>query len=372
MKIGVPKEIKDLEFRVGMTPMAVKVVVDAGHDVIIETKLGESIGYLDSDYTNAGAVVVETSQEVFASSELITKVKEPQTEEIALLRQGQVIFTYLHLAPDSEQTQGLIDSGAVCIAYETVAAPNGELPLLAPMSEVAGRMSIQAGAACLEKSRGGSGILLGGVPGVAAAKVVIVGGGVVGRHAAQMALGMGANVTLMDNNHRVLRELNTQFGTQVDLVYSNSATLQEQVEAADLVVGGVLVPGATAPKLISREMVKNMRFGSVIVDVAIDQGGCVETAYATTHSAPTYIEEGVVHYCVANIPSAVARTASLALNNATLAYIVNLADKGWQAALSENEYFAQGLNVCYGRVTNKAVAQAQSLDFVEPAACFGV
>lgn len=367
MKIGVPKEIKNHEYRVGLTPLATKVVIDAGHQVITQSELGGGIGFTDQDYEQAGAIVVQSADEVFSQAELIVKVKEPLAEERAKLRADHVLFTYLHLAPDVEQTQDLINSEAVCIAYETITSASGELPLLAPMSEVAGRMSIQAGAACLEKSKGGSGVLLGGVPGVEAANVAIIGGGVVGRHAAQMALGLGANVTILDNNPSTLRDLNVQFGTQADLVYSNIATLEKHVVDADLVVGSVLIPGAAAPKLVTRGMVKQMRSGSAIVDVAIDQGGCFETSKPTSHSEPTYIDEGVVHYCVTNMPGAVARTASLSLNNATLPYILKLANHGWKQALKNDPHFANGLNVVHGNITNAAVAKDQQLKFIEPA-----
>lgn len=369
MKIGIPKEVKNHEYRVGLTPLATKELTGMGHEVIVQTDLGTGIGFADTDYEQAGAKVVATADDVFKQGEMIVKVKEPLAEERAKLRDDHVLFTYLHLAPDSAQTQDLMNSGAVCIAYETITSASGELPLLAPMSEVAGRMSIQAGALCLEKSRGGSGVLLGGVPGVEAAKVVIIGGGVVGQHAAQMA-GMGANVTILDNNLTTLRGLNVQFGTQADLIYSTMSTLDKQVTEADLVIGSVLIPGAAAPKLVTREMVKRMRLGSALVDVAIDQGGCFETSRPTSHSEPTYIEEGAVHYCVTNMPGAVARTSSLSLNNATLPYIIKLANQGWKQALKSDPHFANGLNVIDGKVTNAAVAQDQGLSFYEPAKFF--
>ena len=366
MIIGVPKEIKNHEYRAGMTPASVHELTQRDHTVYIETQLGVGIGYSDQDYISAGAEVLTTADEVFEKAEMIIKVKEPQAEERKRLRAGQVLFTYLHLAPDPEQTRDLVDSKAVCIAYETITSENGQLPLLAPMSEVAGRMSIQAGAACLEKSRGGSGVLLGGVPGVAPAKVVIIGGGVVGSHAAQMAVGLGADVTILDTNLHSLRALNDVFGSRVKLLHSNKSVLNEQVLGADLVVGSVLIPGAAAPKLVTADMVKHMKPGAAIVDVAIDQGGCFETSKPTTHADPSYIVDDVVHYCVANMPGAVARTSTQALNNATLPYIIKLAENGWQETLRQDPHFANGLNVCEGKVTNREVAKNLGYDFEEP------
>lgn len=371
MIIGVPKEIKNHEYRAGLTPASVNELTLRGHAVYIETNLGAGIGYDDAAYEQAGAKALTSAEQVFAIAEMIIKVKEPLAEERKLLREGQLLFTYLHLAPDAAQTKDLIDSKAICIAYETITTDSGELPLLAPMSEVAGRMSIQAGAACLEKAKGGSGVLLGGVPGVSPANVVIIGGGVVGSHAAQMAIGLGADVTILDNNLDTLRELNRVFGSTVKLIYSNKAALEEAVINADLVVGSVLIPGAAAPKLVTADMVKKMKTGAAVVDVAIDQGGCFETSTPTTHESPIYIVDGVVHYCVANIPGAVARTATQALNNATLPYAIRLADQGWQQTLRQDKHFANGLNVCEGKVTNAAVAKSHGLDYVEVAEILG-
>lgn len=367
MIIGVPKEIKNHEYRVGMTPASVREVIGHGHSVFIEHNAGIGIGFTDEDYQTAGATVLNTAAEVFAKAEMIVKVKEPQAVERAMLRDGQILFTYLHLAPDPEQTADLIKSGAVCIAYETVTDSKGGLPLLAPMSEVAGRMSIQAGARALEKSCGGRGMLLGGVPGVAPAKVVVIGGGMVGTNAAQMALGLGADVTVLDRSVDVLRRINAQFNGAVKAVYSTADALEQEVLAADLVIGGVLVPGAAAPKLVTKEHIKRMKPGSAIVDVAIDQGGCVETSKATTHAEPTYIVDEVVHYCVANMPGAVPRTSTFALNNATLPFILRLANKGYKQALQNDPHLLAGLNVYRGKVTNEGVAQALNLPFVDPA-----
>ncbi|MDD4865443.1 MAG: alanine dehydrogenase [Alishewanella agri] len=368
MIIGVPKEIKNHEYRVGMTPASVREVIGHGHSVFVEHNAGIGIGFTDEDYQTAGATVLSTAAEVFAKAEMIVKVKEPQAVERAMLRDGQILFTYLHLAPDPEQTADLIKSGAVCIAYETVTDSKGGLPLLAPMSEVAGRMSIQAGARALEKSCGGRGMLLGGVPGVAPAKVVVIGGGMVGTNAAQMAVGLGADVTVLDRSVDVLRRINAQFNGTVKAVYSTADALEQEVLAADLVIGGVLVPGAAAPKLVTKEHIKRMKPGSAIVDVAIDQGGCVETSKATTHADPTYIVDDVVHYCVANMPGAVPRTSTFALNNATLPFILRLANKGYKQALLDDQHLLAGLNVYRGKVTNEGVAQALNLPFVAPAA----
>ncbi|MGX5173645.1 alanine dehydrogenase [Aliikangiella sp. IMCC44653] len=366
MLIGVPKEIKNHEYRVGMVPASVREVVSHGHQVIVETNAGIGIGFTDEDYIAAGAEIKNSAEEVFAQAEMIVKVKEPLAEERARLREDQILFTYLHLAPDLPQTKDLIKSKSICIAYETVTSHTGALPLLAPMSEVAGRMSIQAGAQCLEKSNAGRGMLLGGVPGVAPAKVVIIGGGVVGTNAAQMAVGMGANVVILDRSVDVLRRLDAQFGAKVDTVFSSKDALEQHVLSADLVIGGVLIPGAAAPKLVSAEMISKMKPGSAVVDVAIDQGGCFETSKATTHADPTYIVDEVVHYCVANMPGAVPRTSTFALNNVTLPYILNLANKGYKAALEADKHLANGLNVYKGIVTNLSVAENLGYEFVEP------
>ena len=365
MKIGVPKEIKNHEYRVGLLPASALELIHHGHQVMVETGAGEGIGFIDEAYQQVGAEIVTSASAVFAEADLIVKVKEPLEKERVLLRSGQTLFTYLHLAPDLAQTQDLIDSNAVCIAYETVTDAAGRLPLLAPMSEVAGRMSIQAGAMCLEKSHGGSGVLLGGVPGSPQAKVVILGGGVVGRNATMMAVGMGADVTVIDRSLDALRHIDECFGNRVQTLFSTQDTVHRFVLDADLVVGSVLVPGASAPKLISRAMIEAMRQGSVLVDVAIDQGGCSETSTATTHAKPTYLIDDVVHYCVANMPGAVARTSSLALNNATLPFVLELADKGIECALQDNGHLLNGLNVCHGKVTNASVALAHGMDYHE-------
>jgi alanine dehydrogenase len=366
MLIGVPKEIKVHEYRVGLTPASVQEFVSHGHQVLVESHAGAGIGSSDDDYRAAGAEIVETPAEVFARAEMIVKVKEPQAPERKMLREGQILFTYLHLAPDPEQTKDLVDSGAICIAYETVTDGRGGLPLLAPMSQVAGRLSIQAGAAALERAKGGAGILLGGVPGVAPASVVVIGGGIVGENAIHMALGMAADVTVLDRNVDVLSRLSRQFGASLKTVYSTRAAIEEYVLAADLVVGAVLVVGAEAPKLVSRDLVRRMKEGSVLVDVAIDQGGCFETSRPTTHAEPTYIVDGVVHYCVANMPGAVPRTSTHALNNVTLPYALALAGKGYKAALLENPNFREGLNVYRGKVTYKAVAEDLGYEYVDP------
>ena len=366
MLIGVPREIKSNEFRVGLTPASVRELVDRGHRVIIETHAGIGIGKADMDYISAGAHVAVTAAEVFGQADMIVKVKEPQSVERAMLRPGQILFAYLHLAPDPAQTRDLLDSGAVCIAYETVTSAGKGLPLLAPMSEVAGRLSIQAGAHCLEKTHGGNGMLLGGVPGVESAKVVIIGGGVVGRHAADVAIGMGADVWVLDKSPEVLRQLWVQFGRSIRTVYSNQETLQEHVLSADLVIGGVLIPGAAAPKLVTSEMVSAMHDGSVLVDVSIDQGGCFATSRPTTHQDPTYILDDVVHYCVTNMPGAVPRTSTFALNNATLPYVMSLADQGYRQALADDKHLLNGLNVHQGALTIKQVADAQGLAYVPP------
>ena len=366
MRIGCPKEIKNHEYRVGLTPASVRELTHRGHQVLMQAGAGAAIGLADEQYVAAGAKIAVDAPSVFAQADMIVKVKEPQPEECAMLRSGQVLYTYLHLAPDPAQTAALIGSGAVCIAYETITGPGGGLPLLAPMSEVAGRMSIQAGAAHLEKSKGGMGVLLGGVPGVAPAQVVILGGGVVGTHALQMAVGLGARVTVLDKNVDRLRQLDLVFGNRISTVFSTTQSVEEAVLAADLVIGGVLVPGAAAPKLVTRAMVARMRQGAVIVDVAIDQGGCFETSHATTHADPTFVVDGVVHYCVANMPGAVARTSTFALNNATIGHALALADKGWRQALRDDAHLRAGLNVAAGQVTYEAVALALGLDYSTP------
>lgn len=364
MLIGVPKEIKNNEFRVGLTPPSVHELVARGHKVIVQTGAGAGIGLTDEQYTAAGARIVPSAQEIFAQAEMVVKVKEPQPQECAMLRPGQILYTYLHLAPDPEQTAALVKSGAVCIAYETITGAGGGLPLLAPMSEVAGRMSIQAGASHLEKSKGGAGILLGGVPGVAAGHIVIIGAGVVGTNALQMAVGIGARVSVLDKNVDRLRQLDLVYGNRISTLYSNAHAIEEAVLSADLVIGGVLVPGAAAPKLVTRDMVSKMKKGAVVVDVAIDQGGCFETSHPTTHADPTFVVDGVVHYCVANMPGAVARTSTFALNNATIAHAVALANKGWRQAMRDDVHLKNGLNVCEGKVTYAAVAKDLGYDYV--------
>ncbi len=363
MLIGVPREVKNHEYRVGLTPSSVREVVHHGHRVTVESGAGDGIGASNDDYEAAGASIAPSPDKIFAEAEMIVKVKEPQAEERAMLREGQVLFTYLHLAPDPGQTKDLVKSGAVCIAYETVTSPQGGLPLLAPMSEVAGRLSVQAGAHCLEKVNGGRGMLLGGVPGVDPAKVVILGGGVVGTHAAHIAIGMGANVWVIDKSTEALKNLWRQFGRPLDTVYSTRVAVEEHVLDADLVIGGVLIPGAAAPKLVTAEMVKRMRPGSVVVDVAIDQGGCFETSHATTHADPTYVVDDVVHYCVANLPGAVPRTSTFALNNVTLPYVLKLADQGYKAALEADSHLRNGLNVHRGQITCKEVAEALGYEY---------
>jgi alanine dehydrogenase len=363
MKIGVPKEIKDNEYRVGMIPAAVRELTARGHSVLVETKAGNAIDLSDQIYARAGARIVAGADEVFAEADLIVKVKEPQASEIKRFKAGQTLFTYLHLAPDPEQTQGLLKSGVIGIAYETVTDARGGLPLLAPMSEVAGRMSIQAGARCLEMEAGGRGQLLGGVPGVPAARVVVLGGGVVGTNAARMAMGLEAHVTVLDVSLPRLYELDLQFGAMLNTIYSTIDTIEEHVLGADLVIGAVLLPGAEAPKLITEAMVRKMKKGSVLVDVAIDQGGCSETSRPTTHAKPTYRLHDVVHYCVANMPGGVARTSTFALNNATLPFVVALAEQGPEKAMAQNPHLRAGLNVYKGQLTYKAVAEAQKLPY---------
>ena len=366
MRVGVPREIKVLENRVGLTPASVRELVARGHAVVVERNAGAGIGLLDDAYAAAGATIAPDADAVFAGADMIVKVKEPQPAECARLRSGQVLFTYLHLAPDPGQAKALVGSGAVCIAYETVTSPHGGLPLLAPMSEVAGRMSVQAGAFLLEKPHGGKGLLLGGVPGVAPGKVVILGGGVVGTHAAMIAVGMGADVTVLDRNQEAMVALWKQFGPQLKTEFSTHDAVERLVTRADLVIGGVLIPGASAPKLVTRDMIRKMQPGSVVVDVAIDQGGCFETSRPTTHAEPTYVVDGVVHYCVANMPGGVPRTSTFALNNATLPFVLALADKGWQRALADDAHLRDGLNVAFGKVTCRPVADALGYAYVDP------
>ncbi|MBV9841154.1 MAG: alanine dehydrogenase [Sphingomonadaceae bacterium] len=358
MRIGVPKEIKNHEYRVGLTPPSVAELVAAGHDVVVETRAGNGIDFSDQDYLDAGARIVAGAAEVFAQSDMIVKVKEPQPQEIALLEARHLLFTYLPLAADKPQAEGLMKSGATCIAYETVTAARGGLPLLKPMSEVAGRMSIQVGAHYLEKEQGGRGVLLGGVPGVAPARVAILGGGIAGVNAAQMAVGMRADVTIYDINNDRLAELDMFFSSQIKTAYASKAAIAAAVRSASLVIGAVLVPGAAAPKLVTREMVRTMKRGSVLVDIAIDQGGCFETSHATTHADPVFEVDGVIHYCVANMPGAVARTSAFALNNATLPFALKLANLGAEAAMKADPHLANGLNVSAGKVRHAAVAEA--------------
>jgi alanine dehydrogenase len=356
MLIGVPKEIKNHEYRVGFTPTSVREAVRHGHQVWVQTNAGSGIGSSDADYTAAGAKIVVEAADIFAKADMIVKVKEPQAKERAMLREGQILYTYLHLAPDPEQTKDLVKSGAICIAYETVTSARGGLPLLAPMSQVAGRMSVQSGAHCLEKAQGGRGMLLGGVPGVSPAKVVILGGGVVGTNAAAIAIGMGADVTVIERSTDRMEELVARFGVSLKTLYSTQGAIEEECAMADLVIGGVLIPGAAAPKLVTKKMLKDWKPGSVFVDVAIDQGGCAETSKATTHADPTYVVDNVVHYCVANMPGGVARTSTYALNNVTLPFALNIANKGWKKALHDDAHLRNGLNVASGHVTYKAVA----------------
>ena len=372
MRVGVPREIKIQEYRVGLTPASVRELVLHGHQVVVEHDAAAGIGISNDMYRAAGAAIADTADAVFADAELIVKVKEPQPQEIARLREGQVLFTYLHLAADKEQTLGLMRSGATCIAYETVTDSRGALPLLAPMSEVAGRMAVQVGAHCLEKEQGGAGVLLGGVPGVPPGKVVVLGGGVSGTNAARMAVGLEASVTIIDKSLPRLYELDLQFGPRATTLFSTAETIEQAVLSADLVIGAVLVPGAAAPKLVSRAMVQRMRPGSVLVDISIDQGGCFETSRPTTHSDPTYVEHGVVHYCVTNMPGAVARTSAFALNNATLPFVLALAGKGWRVALADDPHLRNGLNVHAGKVTHAAVARDLGLEFLPPETAVGL
>jgi len=369
MKIGCPKEIKPQEFRVGMTPNAAREAVNRGHQVMIETQAGVGAGFTDADYVAAGAKIIGTAEELFAAAEMIVKVKEPQAVERKRLREGQVLFTYLHLAPDPEQTADLLACGVTAIAYETVTDDKGTLPLLAPMSEVAGRLAIEAAGEAMRRSKGGAGILLGGVPGVPAGRVTVLGGGVVGTHAARMAVGLGAEVTIVDRSIPRLRQLDELFNGRVRTRYSTLETIDHEISIADAVIGAVLIPGASAPKLVTREMLKRMKPGSVLVDVAIDQGGCFETSHATTHAEPTYVVDGIIHYCVANMPGAVPQTSAAALNNATLPYGLALASKGTAALDGSTETgrgLLAGLNVHHGKVTSQAVAESLGLDFVTP------
>ena len=366
MLIGVPKEIKPDEYRIGLTPESVQALTEANHEVMVLTNAGLGIGKTDEEFKQSGAVIVETREEIFDQAEMIVKVKEPQLEECALLKENQILFTYLHLAPDPDQAKALINSGARAIAYESVQANDGSYPLLLPMSEVAGRMAVQAGASCLEKAKGGRGLLIGGVTNVDAANVVVIGGGVVGINSIEIAIGMQANVTVLDKSAARLDYLESIFGDKLNAVIANSENNKDCIQAADLVIGAVLVPGASAPKIITRDLVKLMKPGSVIVDVAIDQGGCSETSHATTHSDPTYVEEGVLHYCVANMPGAVPLTSTYALNQATMPYVLNLANHGFSQALLNDKGFCEGLNVCNGEVTIEAVAKEQHYNYIRP------
>jgi alanine dehydrogenase len=372
MLVGVPKEIKTQEYRIGMTPSNVREMIEHGHKVIVQANGALGIGITDDDYRAVGAEIADTPEEIYATADMIVKVKEPQPNECKMLREGQILYTYLHLAPDPEQTKGLIESGCVGIAYETVTDARGGLPLLAPMSEVAGRLATQAGAHCLEKPVGGAGILLGGVPGVVAAHVVVLGGGVAGTNAARMAMGMEARVTIIDKSIHRLYELDFQFGSQINTVFSTKDAIEKYVLDADLVIGTVLIPGAAAPKLVTRDMLKAMRPGSVLVDVSIDQGGCFETSRITTHADPTYEEEGIVHYCVANMPGAVPRTSTFALNNVTLPGALALADKGYKQALIDDPHLRNGLNVHYGQITYQAVARDLGYDYQSAEKALGI
>ncbi len=371
MRIGVPKEIKVQEYRVGLLPASVREAVAHGHEVLVETGASERLGFVDEDFRRAGAQIVDTAQEVFGAADLIVKVKEPQPVEISMMRTGQVLFTYLHLAPDRVQTEGLLNAGVTAIAYETVSDARGRLPLLAPMSEVAGRMSVQVGAHCLEMEQGGRGMLLGGVAGVPPAKVVVLGGGVAGSNAVRTAVGLEASVTCIDVRVERLYELDQWFGAALDTVYATRQAVEEYVKDADLVVGAALQPGASAPRIISRELVQGMKRGSVIVDISIDQGGISETSRPTTHAEPTYVDEGVVHYCVTNMPGAFARTSTQALNNATLPFVLALADRGAVPALCADPHLRDGLNVYEGKLTHRAVAAALAMPFVEAAEAIG-
>jgi len=365
MLIGVPKEIKNHEYRIGLTPAGVRELVANGHQVMIQQQGGEAVGLNNELYLAAGAEIVSEAAEIFARAELLIKVKEPQPQECKMLRPEQTLFTYLHLAPDPKQTKLLVDSGATCIAYETVTDDAHTLPLLTPMSEVAGRMAIQEAAVCLEKSHDGSGVLLGGVPGVEPGNVVVIGGGVVGLNAARMAVGLGANVTILDRSLSRLKQIDEMFDGRIHTLYSTADTIESQLKTADAVIGAVLIPGAAAPKLITRAMLKLMKKGSVLVDVAIDQGGCFETSKATTHTDPTYIVDGIIHYCVANMPGGVARTSTFALTNATLPFVLELTNKGSRQALLDNEHLRNGLNVYKGMITVEAVAKSLGYNYVD-------
>src|SRR3984893_966516 len=371
MRVGVPKEGKSHENRVGLVPAAAEEFGHHRRQVTVESEAGGEIGFSDDDYRAAGAEIAPDAKVVFATADMIVKVKEPEPAEVDMMRPGQILFTYLHLAADRSLSEGLIRSGAVAIAYETVTDARGGLPLLAPMSEVAGRMAVQVGAHCLEKEQGGIGVLLGGVPGVPAAKVVILGGGVAGTNAARMAMGMEAYVTVIDKSLPRLYELDLQFGAQLHTLFSTMENIEHEVTAADLVIGAVLVPGAAAPKLVSRDLVRAMKPGAVVVDVSIDQGGCFETSRPTTHAEPTYLAECVVHYCVTNMPGAVARTSTVALNNATLPFVLAIADRGWRRAMVEDPHLRDGLNICRGRVTHPAVARDLGLTFTLPGQVLG-
>ena len=366
MKIGVPKEIKNHEYRVGLSPASAKELIAHGHQVSIATGAAAGIGLNDDVYRNIGATISDSNEAIYAENDMIIKVKEPQLPECAQLNKGQLLFTYLHLAPDPDQTNALLESGVTAVAYETVTGPNNSLPLLAPMSEVAGRLAAQAGAHCLEKAQGGCGVLMGGVPGTEPAKVLVIGGGVVGQNAAYIACGMGANVTIVDRSIPKLRELDLEFKGNANCVYSTKEALEKYAAESDLVIGAVLVPGANAPKLVTREIISSMKPGSVVVDVAIDQGGCFETSKATTHAEPTFVVDDVVHYCVANMPGAVPQTSTYALNNATLPFSLSMANQGWKKAMQQDEHLLRGLNVHEGLLTYEAVAQAQGLTFTDP------
>lgn len=364
MIIGVPREIKTQEYRVGLVPSSVKEFVRHGHTVLVETGAGAGINFLDQDYEEAGAQILGSAQEVFAQAEMIIKVKEPQAKECKMMREGQILFTYLHLAADPAQAKGLMKSGCVAIAYETVTHPDGRtLPLLQPMSEIAGRLSVQVGAYHLQKHKGGTGRLIGGVPGVRPAEVLIIGGGVSGFHAAQMATGLGANVMILERSNERMRYLDDYFHGRANIVYSNTDILERFIQRADLVIGAVLIPGASAPRIVSREMLGRMIPGSVLVDISIDQGGCFETSKSTTHDNPTYEVDGIVHYCVANMPGAVPLTSALALNHSVLPFALDLANKGWKQALADDPHFLNGLNICAGKVTHQGVAQSLDLDY---------
>lgn len=365
MKIGVPKEIKNHEYRVGLTPASVKELAAHGHSVAVASGAGGGIGLADADYEAAGAQISPDNESVYSGSELIVKVKEPQPGECVKLGKGQTLFTYLHLAPDPEQTELLLASGVTAVAYETVTGPGGTLPLLAPMSEVAGRLAAQAGAHCLERAQGGKGLLMGGVPGTVPAKVLVIGGGVVGQNAAYIARGMGANVTILDRDIAKLRQLDVEFAGRADCIYSTREAIEKYAVQSDLVIGAVLVPGGSAPKLVTRDIVRRMRSGSVIVDVAIDQGGCVETSKPTTHEEPTFVVDGVVHYCVANMPGAVPQTSANALNNATLPFVLSIANQGWKKAMLQDPHLKNGLNIHEGKICCEAVAHAQEREWTE-------